>query len=170
MARPNYGAANWSVNGPRALAWMRAEVPRRTTIVGIHEACVRALRLPVDRGRLSDYLSDTRRAEWSKIKLTLGTGNGAGPHAPAGASAGATPGAVASGFPSLAERIRLQRLNADRANCPVCQLSDELRSQIVEAKRMGATIAEILAELLKGDGVALAPTDWTRHTNGRHEQ
>ena len=162
MARPNYGAANWSVNGPRALAWMRTEVPRRTTIVGIHEACVRALKLPVDRGRLGDYLSDTQRAEWAQIKKTLGTGNGTGPHAPTGTGTSSSPVPTRT----LAEFLRDKR----RAGCPVCALSPEILQCLAEAANKGSAKVPEQVEWLNTDcGARITVQELTQHRSGHHE-
>ena len=160
----NGKGCNWSVEGPRALAWMRAEVPKRSTIVGIHEACVRALRLPVDRGRLGDYLSETRRAEWTQIKLTLGTGtgNGTGPHAPTGTGTSSSPVPTRT----LAEFLRDKR----RAGCPVCALSPEILQCLAEAANKGSAKVPEQVEWLNTDcGTRITVQELTQHRSGHHE-
>ena len=161
MARSNYGAGNWAENGPRALAWMRERVPLRTTIKGLPDECAGALNLPVNGRRLVDWLGDGGRAEWTKIKRTLGSGTG--PHVLTGASA-----QKSSPVPcSLDEYAAEER----RATCPVCALPAAVRAVLATAGDKGHKVAFQVKWLkvkcrIPNIGVA----ELSAHRNGRHEQ
>ena len=159
-----YGAGNWALNGPRALAWMRATVPQRTTIKGLPDECAAALHLPVDGRRLVDWLGDSSRAEWEKIKRTMGSanGHGNGPHVPAGVKQSPAPVPC-----SLDEYAAEER----RATCPVCALPAEIRAVLATAGDRGHKVAFQIKWLkvkcrIPNIGVA----ELSAHRNGRHEQ
>ena len=157
--RSNYGAANWKVNAPRALAWLAAEAPKRSTVAGLTGDCARALKLPVDGKRLGDYLGDTKRDEWAGIKRTIGTG--------ARAVAGA-PSTVALPVPArtLAEFLRDKR----REGCPVCALSPDILQCLAEAANKGTAKVPEQVEWLNTDcGAHVTVQELTAHRAGRHE-
>jgi hypothetical protein len=169
VPRNGNALVDWPTIGPQVLAWLRETAPKRRTHIGLAAECADALGAPgLTRERLQGWLEHGQaRAAWGAIKGTIGTGNGNGSHAavaspPSPLSPGATP-------PSLAECIRLQRLGDERARCPVCQLSGELREQIAEAKRLGNTSTEILAALAKWHNTTILPPDYARHINRRHD-
>jgi len=161
MARANYGQGNWPVNGPRALAWLRAEVPKRSDIRGLAADCVRALDLPATGDRLSDWLATTAREEWLRIKATLAT---AGSAEPAGRTLAAVP--VTLPRRTLAEFLRDKR----REGCPVCALSPEVRQCLAEAAAKGTAKVPEQVEWLNTDcGAHITISDLTQHRSGRHE-
>jgi hypothetical protein len=166
VANNGHGYINWRETGPRALAWLRAEAPRRSTVKGLAADCAAALGPPLRGDRLQDWLLESAGADWRAIKALIGTGNGNGngSHAPTVAPAATSPGR------SLADYIREQDRNNERAVCPVCGLSAEIRSQIADAKRSGYTQPQIIAALAGLFGVTLSPADYQRHVNRRHEQ
>ena len=154
---------DWPTLGPRALAWLRAEVPQRHTLRNILVDCEAALGARLRHGRLSDWLnqSATLRAEWVAIKRTLGTGDatGTGPYAPTGASASSS---LVPGGPSLDDFMLAKR----REGCKICALPEDIR-QMLTAGAKKYTRPELIDWLDKGHGVVLTVADFTAHA-GRH--
>ena len=153
----NGKGCNWSVEGPRALAWLRAEVPKRSTIHGATTDCVAALHLPVKPKRLSDWLAEIKADEWNAIKATAGRGNG---KTPVNALMGQTPSRT------LAEFLRDKR----RAGCPVCALSPEILQCLAEAANKGSAKVPEQVEWLNTDcGARITVQELTQHRSGHHE-
>jgi len=166
----NGKGCDWSIHGPRALAWLRAEAPKRSVLAGLCGDGVAALKIPCAPKRLQNWLveSPVGRPAWDQIKRTLGTarGNGAGPHAPAGASAVATPGAVLPAR-TLAEFLRDKR----REGCPVCALAPEIRHALAEASGKGtAKVAEQVEWLTTDCGATVTAQELIGHRSGGHER
>ena len=159
--RNSLAVVDWQAVGPHVLAWFTAELPRRSSIIGLYADAHAALGLAGTAEGLRAWV--THRPEWPAIKRTLGIG----PLAPMDASASSS---LAPGAPSLSEYIRVKALNEDRARCPVCLLPEELRAQIAEAKHLGSNKNKILAALAGLHKIVIVPTDWDRHINRRHDQ
>jgi hypothetical protein len=121
---------------------------------------VRALKLPVNARRLTDWLGDTGHQEWLTIKHTLGAGNG--PHGLTGPSA-KTSSPVAGG-PSLAEFVAAKK----RAACPVCGLPSDVLAGIATASDKGFRIDEQVEWLTQGRGYAITRDELLTHKNQRH--
>jgi len=164
--RNTLAVVDWQDVGPRVFAYLREEVPGRKTLRGIGEDCVTALGLTVDPKRLLDWLSArASREKWSAIKRTLGTGGGP----PVLTGAGAQKSSPLPAGLTLLEYDRRQQIAEDKARCPVCALSPELREQVAECKRSGMNSTRIIAALAKVYQITIAPSDYVRHINRRHE-
>lgn len=57
-----------------------------------------------------------------------------------------------------------------RAACPVCQLSDTVRRQLVEAREKGIRRRDQLEWLRVEVGADITDADLTQHVNGRHDE
>ena len=155
----NYGKGKWQINGPRALAWLRAEVPKRQSIKGLPGECAVALRLPVDGQRLTDWLGEGGRAEWTEIKRTLGKGTRT---LVAGERVAVPPVPTRT----LAEFLRDKR----REGCPVCALSPDILQCLAEAANKGTAKVPEQVEWLNTDcGAHVTVQELTAHRAGRHE-
>ena len=151
--RPNYGKGKWEVNGPRVLAWMRAEVPKRSSLRGLAEDCARALKLPVNGLRLTDWLGDTKRDEWAEVKRMLGNGK-----APVSTGVG-----VSCSLDEFAAEER-------RSVCPVCALPADVRAVLATAGDKGHKVAFQVKWLKVKCGVGgVGVAELAAHRNGRHE-
>jgi hypothetical protein len=151
---------DWKTTGPQVLGWMRVELPRRRTMIGVYAECSNSLPgLGLDEDRLRNWL--VRGApEWPAIKRTLGTSVLTG----ASASAPPVPGGL-----TILEYDRQREVAEDRARCPVCKLPPAPREEIAEAKRAGLNATRILRSLAHVHNITITPHDWAHHINARHE-
>ena len=147
MPRNGLAKIDWSSIGPRALAWLTEETPRRHTLRGLLVDCHAALGVPgLRQGRLSDWLCEQRPEEWAAIRRTLGTG-----HAVAAMPA-------ASGR-SLTDYL----LEKKRAACAVCALPADVLAQLAAASEKGIKVADRLEWLAAEYGAHLTRTDLEAH-------
>ena len=167
MSRNGIAVVDWKTWGPRVLAWLAAEAPRRTTVNGLAADCAAALGSPLRADRLQDWLLESARAEWSAIKRTLGSANGNGARPPAKAPVGEPESAPALPARTLAEFLRDKR----KAGCPVCTLSPEILHCLAEAANKGTAKVPEQVEWLNIDcGARVTVAELTSHRSGRHEQ
>jgi hypothetical protein len=119
---------------------------------------VRALKLPVNARRLTDWLGDSAHEEWAAIKATLGAGGGA----PASAMA-----------PAVTPTRTLEQYLLDKRkdDCPVCALSPEARAILKRASERGtAKIAEQIGWLKEDCHVDITAQELTQHRSGGHDR
>lgn len=164
MPRNTRAVIDWPTVGPRVLAWFAAELPQRSSIIGVYADAHAALGLAGSSEGLRSWV--TNRPEWPAIKRTLDTGNGS--HALTGASA-VSSSPLPPGL-TIVQYERQREADEDRARCPVCKLSPAVREEVAEAKRAGLTQARILPALARVHNITIAPTDWAHHLNRRHDQ
>ena len=164
MSRNGIAVVDWKTWGPRVLAWLAAEAPRRTTVNGLAADCAAALGPPLRAGRLQDWLAESARAAWSEIKRTLGSANGNGSRLEVSEKSAAPPVGL-----TILEYDRQQEVAEDRARCPVCKLPPAPREEIAEAKRAGLNATRILRSLACVHNITITPHDWAHHINARHE-
>lgn len=157
MANNGHGYIQWREAGPRVLAWLRAEAPRRSTVNGLAADCAAALGPPLRGDRLQDWLLESAGADWRAIKALIGTGNGNGSH-------GATvpSGSTSSPGRSLADYLKAKKCAA----CPVCQLPDDVKGQLAAASERGIKVADRLEWLTAEYGARITRADLEAH--GRH--
>lgn len=56
-----------------------------------------------------------------------------------------------------------------KKDCPVCQLSDDVRDQIREASQLRIRRPDVVEWLAEDHGASVTVADLETHTNGRHE-
>lgn len=76
---------------------------------------------------------------------------------------------MGKGAPSLTDFVRDRRLEQKRANCPVCQLPDDVQEQIHRASERKIRRTEVLAWLNATLGHPIKDVDLTAHYNARHQ-
>lgn len=161
---------HWDITGPRVLAWLRAEVPRRSTVKGLAADCARALGPPLRGPRLQDWLHESVRAEWVAIKRTLGTG--VDPAFVQGGNGNGHRVAAVAPAPSSAPPCSLDEYAREklRATCPVCALPAATREILAGAGDKGHKVALQVDWLKVKCGVQnIGAAELTAHRNGRHE-
>jgi hypothetical protein len=57
-----------------------------------------------------------------------------------------------------------------RAECPVCKLSEEIRTQLASASEKGIKRKDVLEWLRNAVGVAITNQELTTHRNGGHDE
>lgn len=152
---------NWRTEGPRILAWLAVEVPKRHSVVGLYEDAVSAVGLDAPADRLRIWLN--RQSAWRTIKRTVGTGS----LAPTGATAPSSP------VPGVVPHRTLEQylLDKRRADCPVCRLAPEVRAILKRASEKGsARVAEQIEWLRLDCGATIMPGELTSHRSGGHDQ
>lgn len=151
--------SNWTVDGPRALAWFRAEAPHRTTMANIYRDACAALGLPSENG-LRLWLARSC-PEWPSLKRTLGTAT-----SPVPAGTGGAPSSGAVPLRTLDQYL----LDRRKAECPVCHLSPDVRAILKRASEKGsAKVAEQLNWLRDCCGATVTASELTTHRAGGHE-
>lgn len=60
-------------------------------------------------------------------------------------------------------------LNKRRALCPVCQLKDAVKAQVLEAKQKGERQADIIEYLQVCHRITITPREFASHVSGRHD-
>lgn len=149
----------WQTEGPRVLAWLRSELPRRGSKHGIWTDCRAAMELPIGVDGVRQWVTH-QSGQWPELLRLLGSA------LPGGAPAMDRPMPPGAGPRTLVDFVRDKK----RADCRVCQLPADAIAQLRQARDKDIPRRHQLEWLACDYGLRLDEAELAAHVNGRHDR